>query len=285
MYMAGFFSSILFFRLIYLYKSLYKEREPMDKNIRKVRKSIEQRKKRRGMITKDDAQKQLISPIPQDEEKHGYYPVFSETPSASSGQVNRRLTGLAFKGILSVILFFGVALLHETNQPLFSQAKEWTTQAMTEEFPFAKVNVWYQETFGSPLAFSPEERRNPLEGEQHLALPVMGSVQESFQANGKGIKIAPQQATEVSALHEGVIIFSGNDRETNKTVVVQHPDGSKTTYGNLSEIDVHLYQFIGANQRIGKFIPTAESQSVYFSIEKDNQYIDPVQVIQVDDIP
>lgn len=282
---GGIFWFYLILRLIYLYKSMYKERESMDKNIQKVRKSIERRKKMRGMVGKENSEKQLISPIPQDEEKHGYYPVFTEPTSTSAGEINRRMAGFAFKGILSVILFFGASLIMESDQPLLSQVKHFTGQAMTEEFPFAKVNIWYQETFGSPLAFTSEERNNRLEADDHLTLPVMGSVKESFQANGKGIMISPDATTNVSSMHEGVIIFSGNDRETNKTVVVQHADGSETTYGNLSEIDVHLYQFVTANQKIGTFTPTQNSQSVYFSIEKDDQYIDPVQVIQVDDIP
>jgi len=256
----------------------------MDKNIRKVRKSIEQRKKMRGIMAQEDSSKQLISPIPQEEEKHGYYPVFAEN-SSTDGQKNRVITGFVFKGILSVILFFGAALLLESNQPLLTGAKEWTSNALTEEFPFAKVNVWYQETFGSPLAFSSEEREKALGTEQTLALPVTGNVQETFQTNGKGIMIAPKETTDVSVMREGVIIFAGNDRETNKTVVVQHADGSKTTYGNLSEMDVHLYQFVTTNQHIGKFTPTEASETVYFAIEKDDHYIDPVQVIQVDDLP
>src|SRR5699024_12750286 len=79
------------------------------------------------------------------------------------------------------------------------------------------------------------------------------------------------------------VTFAGNDRKTNKTVVIQHADNSTTTYGYLQSIDVHLYQSIQSNQRLGTFVSTQENRHLYFSIEKDNQYIDPVQVIQVDD--
>jgi len=255
----------------------------MDKNVKKIRKSIEQRKKMRGLTPKEESVKH-VSVLPQEEEKHGYYPVFTETPP-STGERSKLVSSMMFKGILSVMLFFGTALLLETDRPLLSGVQEWTSGALTEEFPFARVNLWYQETFGSPLAFTSEDHGNPDEMEEGLALPVLGHVQETFQTNGRGITIAPEGDSDVSALRDGVVLFAGNDRETEKTVTVQHADGSKTTYGNLSEIDVHLYQFVTTNQRIGTFTPTAGNETVYFSIENEDGYIDPVQVIEVDDHP
>src|SRR5699024_8634102 len=126
-------------------------------------------------------------------------------------------------------------LLWNTDTTLFANVKSWTSDALTEEFPFAKVNVWYQETFGNPLAFTPTGSK----GSEHdgLALPVSGSVTESFQTNGKGIMIAPDTSSVVSAIQEGIVIFAGNDRETKKTVKVQHPDGSTSTYGHLNTVN------------------------------------------------
>src|SRR5690606_14987800 len=121
--------------------------------------------------------------------------------------------------------------------------------------------------------------------ETPLALPVSGNVIETFQTNGKGITIAPTETTSVQALREGIVIFSGKKSETNKTIVIQHADKSTTTYGFLSSIDVHLYQIVDANQRIGEFNPTDANEVVYFSIEKNNEFVDPVQVIEVDDQP
>ncbi|MYL41630.1 peptidoglycan DD-metalloendopeptidase family protein [Virgibacillus massiliensis] len=253
----------------------------MSKGVKKVRQSIEQRKKARGVPTKGKPSKQVIPPFLQEEEKHGYAPVFSDPgyPSKSKGKT---VTNFLLKGTLSILLFLGVALLWQVESPVLQSPKEWTGSALTEEFPFAKVNVWYQETFGSPLAFVPDNQSENVTSNAS-AMPVNGNVTETFQTNGTGIKIAPTGESTVTALQEGVVIFAGNDKETNKTIVVQHPDSSKTTYGYLSNIDVHIYQHVTANQTIGQFSPTQESQSVFFSIEKDNDYIDPVQVLKVDD--
>ncbi|SHF65518.1 M23 family metallopeptidase [Ornithinibacillus halophilus] len=256
----------------------------MNRDAKKVRKAIMQRKKMRGITPKNRSYttKQFISPLPTDEEKHGYYPNIFD----GIGQGNQKselISGMILKGTLSIILFFGIGIMWQLDSAMLEKPKQWTSNALTEEFPFANVYHWYNQTFGSPMAFSPTNTAN---GEmQSLVLPVIGSVTESFQANGTGIKIAPTEKSPVTALSGGVVIFAGKTNETQRTITVQHTDGSESTYGNLSSIDVHLYQPVQANQIIGEFSPTTENETVYFSIEKDNQYIDPIQVIEVDDNP
>ncbi|GAB3050248.1 peptidoglycan DD-metalloendopeptidase family protein [Virgibacillus ainsalahensis] len=255
----------------------------MNKGVKKVRHSIEKRKRTRGLSVKDGPKKQIWPEFPQEEEKHGYYASFSEHTLSGNNKGNFP-SGFILKGILSVMLFFGVALLTQADTAILQKPREWTSNALTEEFPFAKVNLWYQETFGTPLAFTPNQGSTEVGGEQSV-LPVSGSIKESFQTNGKGLMIAPGEKADVTALHDGVVIFAGNDRETDQTVVLQHPDGSVTTYGFLSDVNVHLYQFVTSSQTIGQFTPTMENDTVFFAIEKNSDYIDPVQVIQVDDTP
>lgn len=255
----------------------------MAREVKQVRKSIERRKKMRKIPGQTNMAKVKPAYL-QEEEKHGYYPYFPTVEYPSYQKRRNLVTGFAVKGMLSILLFFGTALLYETDSQMLATPKALTTEALTAQFPFAKVNVWYRETFGAPLAMTPEpeEAANAADG---LALPVSGNITETFQVNGKGIMITPEETTEVSVIREGVVIFAGKDRETGKTVVVQHQDGTTSTYGYLSSVDVHIYQYVYQNQAIGTFIPSEDSQKVYFSIEKDKEYIDPIQVIEVDDVP
>lgn len=263
----------------------------MSKGVKQVRKSIEQRKKKQRTLNTTELQHKKVNPVfPQEEEKHGYYPSLpsdlEQTQKTSRGKL---VSGVVLKGILSVILFFGAALLYQSGNGYLQKPAAWTAAALTKEFPFARANQWYQETFGEPLALTPKdktaENTEQTADAGVLALPVNGTVEESFQANGSGIKIATTDSADVSALREGVVVFAGNDRKTDKTVVVQHTDGSLSTYGYLNSIDVHLYQYVTDHERLGKFVPDEANKAVFFAIEKDNQYVDPVQVIKVDDTP
>lgn len=257
----------------------------MSKGIEKVRQSIIERQKARRKYLSDSEPNQRrpnLSQV-QMEEKHGYFSDHLDYIHKETGQ-QKLFPGLMIKGVLSLMLFLGVFLLLKSNVSLLEKPKEWTSHALQEEFPFARVYQWYEETFGTPLAFSPQNHQEAV-GQGDLSLPVSGHVTETFQVNGSGIMISPKEVVPVSAWHDGVIIFAGNDRDTDKTVVIQHADQSKTTYAHLSSLDVHLYQFISEGESIGTFNPTEAHETVYFSIEKDSEYIDPIQVINVDDIP
>lgn len=250
----------------------------MSKQINKVRKAIEQRKKDREQKIPNMEKPVSFYDI---EEKHGYPPeIAGYTFKRKDGK--EFLAGFVFKAILAGILFFTVALLMESELDSLAKPKDVASNLLQNEFPFAKVNYWYQEAFGSPLAFSPQSDFTPGI-ETDGVLPVIGQITESFQVNGQGVKISPGKEVDVFSHQAGVVIFAGRNGETEKTITIQHADGTDSSYGFLSDIEVYNYQYVTANQRIGRFVPETGSDAVYFSLEKDNDYIDPIAVLEVND--
>jgi stage IV sporulation protein FA len=251
----------------------------MEREIKKIRKQMEQRKKER--MYSNQKVKQDSGIFLNTEEKHGYPPEITET---QMGEPKSLTTSFMMKAILAGILFFSTAIIMNTGNENFTKPQEVTAQLLGAEFPFAKVNSWYQDVFGTPLALSPQENPNLNQAEE-VVMPVTGDIIETFQVNGEGVKISPGTEVDVVAHHEGVVVFAGKYPDTGKTIVVQHPDGTNSSYGHLSDLDVHLYQYVTVNQRLGTFTPSENDEAVYFSLEKDNMYLDPVQVIEVDDGP
>lgn len=257
----------------------------MRRDVSQIRKNIARRKKERVLPSSHSASDRKVffpAVFPQDEEKHGYMPV-PETNSSSNNMKDTFIASFVMKSVLAAVLFFGVAIFFRIEGSWLEQPRQWASGALTQEFPFATVNQWYQKKFGSPMALTPQEQ---VKEEVSPVLPVNGTVSQTFQMNGEGIMITTSETSEVTAVEEGTVIFAGNHPKTNKTVILQHPDKSKTIYGNLTSINVHQYQFIGNNQVIGNFIPSeANAQNVYFAIERNNQYVDPVKVMKVDERP
>lgn len=216
--------------------------------------------------------------LPTDEERYGH---FSEHVRDHELTTPTKYNNVFIRGVLSFVLFFCLTLILTIDHDKLQKPKQVITHYLKEEFPFAKVNDWYVSTLGNPLALFPEDKTIHDDSDQ-LSLPVIGNVTEPFTQNGKGIMISPTTETVVSAFNRGVVIFAGNDRKTNKTVIIQHPDNSKTTYGHLSSVDVYLYEVVQVNDQIGTFYPDEKNEMVYFSIEQNNSFVDPVQVIQVD---
>lgn len=254
----------------------------MSKHLDKVRKSIGERRKMRRLTNKEQTSPRYIYPgFPSEEEKHGYFPEVAHDVEQGKRGKQTHFSQFAIKGLLALTLFVGTAFVLKTDGDILTLPKKWTRHAMTEEFPFARVHDWYQTTFGTPMGMSPKS--DAAVGQAALALPVNGDVTESFHTNGTGIKIMPEEATEVTALRDGIVIFAGKDKDTGNTVVIQHSDGSESTYGQLDDLNVHVYQMIATGEELGNFKPTESHENIYFAIEKDNKYIDPVKVIKVDE--
>ncbi|GIO21792.1 M23 family metallopeptidase [Oceanobacillus sp. J11TS1] len=260
----------------------------MDKNVKKIRKSIEMRQKAKGLNkAKPNKEDYLQSNVlPDMEESHGFYPSISTGHTNSATPKNHsRITNIAVKAMLSVSLFLGTAFVTEVDKPFMDQPKEWVTTSLTNQFPFAKVNAWYSEAFGNPLSFRPSTVTTEEVTSDTAYLPVNGTIEEHFHENGQGIYIEAEGGENVAAIQEGIVVFAGNDRNTDKTVKIQHADGSTSQYGFLDSIDVHLYQYISNGQVLGTLESGGNHQSVFFAIEHENQYIDPEQVILVDQQP
>lgn len=254
----------------------------MKRGIRKVRQSIRRRKRHKKTVNMDNSDQYSSLYLPDDKERHGIPQSYIGHDHYFSTSGNRQfLQSTWLKGIFSLLLFVSLTFLLQTDFSRLANTKQVVYQLLNKEFPFAKVNDWYVETFGQPFTFLLEGDRL-AEQKGDLSLPVNGDVTEPFNLNGEGIMITPDESTIVSAFDRGIVIFAGNDQDTNKTVIIQHPDDRNTTYGFLSSVDVHLYQPIKAGSRIGTFSPTEESDTVYFSVEENDRFIDPIQVIQVD---
>ncbi len=254
----------------------------MSKGIHKVRKSIQQRKNKRllGKVQQNAKTERLIR-FPNDEEKHGF--ISNVEPSATKKRTaHSRIPSILMKAMISISLFFVVAIVMQSNQPYLHSAKVWTSNTLTNDFPFAQVHAWYTKNFGSPLGFEPKLPVSNAD-DSTFQLPVSGNVTEHFQSNGTGVYITPEDSEDIYAWEAGIIVFVGKKKATNKTVVIQHADGGKTTYGNMSDTDVHLYQHVRKNQQIGSFDIADEESAVFFSLEQENSFIDPIQVIKVDD--
>lgn len=254
----------------------------------KARKAIKRRKHEREKRTINDVrrQRQTIIPITE-EEKHGFGMPLHEVNENPYKKKQKR-TASPFRRIqlvFSIALFGAVAIMLQLDGHPFDQQESWITEQLQDEFPFAKAHRWYVTNLGEPLALSPEGTMPPIEGQDGKVLPVNGQVVEAFNDTGTGIKISPEEKSMVTSLDQGIVVFAGNKSQTGQTVKVQHADGTSTTYGSLSTIDVHVYQVIQPNQRLGTFTPTEDNELVFFSIEKDNQFMDPLQVIPVDDLP
>ncbi|MCG3085984.1 M23 family metallopeptidase [Anoxybacillus sp. LAT_35] len=180
------------------------------------------------------------------------------------------------KSFLAAMLFFSVAILFQYDSPKMEEARTFVKQVMEEDFQFATVAQWYENTFGKPLAFFQTKKQQETTAATY-AFPASARVVETFEHNGQGVVIETNQA--IKAVEEGIVVFAGVKEPYGKTVIIQHADGSETWYGKLSAISVKLYDFIEAGKEVGKAEANNQKSVFYFAVKKGDRFIDPVQVI------
>ncbi|MDQ3176003.1 MAG: M23 family metallopeptidase [Actinomycetota bacterium] len=110
--------------------------------------------------------------------------------------------------------------------------------------------------------------------------PVDAPVTDPFRqppcewcAGNRGIEFGPTTGHEVIAAAPGTVTFSGSVAGTNY-VVVQHADGTRTTYGMLAHAEVGR----GAHVDVGDRIAVAGSR-LHFGWRDGDAYLDPTEVL------
>jgi len=100
-----------------------------------------------------------------------------------------------------------------------------------------------------------------------------------------GIDIKADKTTVIKASAEGTVIGIKNDPRYGLTVIIEHESGYKTVYSNLLTSEfVNEGDKVDAGETIGTvgttgIFESAEDAHVHFEILKDNEYQDPITLL------
>jgi stage IV sporulation protein FA len=197
-----------------------------------------------------------------------------------------------FRLMAATCLFLMTAILFQSQVPQAEGAKNLVIQAYEQEVQFAAIANWYEDQFGRPLALIPVNQ-DLAQGDPNeqvdlaYAVPALGKISQEFEEDGRGILVETGMDAEVEAVKGGYVTAVGRDENQGglgKTVIVEHYDGSESVYGMLDKIEVNKYDHIQAGHLIGTVTTNTEAEKgiFYFALRKDNEYINPTDVITFD---
>ncbi|MFE8696873.1 peptidoglycan DD-metalloendopeptidase family protein [Cytobacillus sp. FJAT-53684] len=253
-----------------------------------IRKRVAKRKQERERMTKQINKSTWWA---EDEERYGFDKMSSYDGKSGEGDHPLfRKEWFLFKILASVCLFLIVAIMFKNEASIFDPAKNFVKGSMEKDFQFVAVSNWYEEQFGKPLALLPfkneakEVDKNNTSPNTEYALPASAKILEDFNKNGQRITIETGKDAAVVAMSEGLVSFAGKKEGFGKTVIIKHADNSESWYGNLGEIRVNLMEYIENGTEVGTSSATEDGSkgAFYFAIKKDDDFIDPIQVIPFD---
>ncbi|HEY3623927.1 MAG TPA: M23 family metallopeptidase [Roseiarcus sp.] len=135
------------------------------------------------------------------------------------------------------------------------------------------------------------QSKTPLTGAQADAAgtepefrwPARGRIIQGFKAGGNdGINISVPSGTSVRAAESGVVVYSGDGlKGYGNLVLIKHPNGFVTAYGNNGELDVKRGEQVKRGQVIAKSGDTGNvnSPQLHFELRKGSTPVDPTSYL------
>ena len=159
---------------------------------------------------------------------------------------------LIFSKILLSIIFI---LISSIYIHLDSKNKEIYKKYIFEtNITFARINEWYQKTFGSILPT--------------VKIPDDGMVNKEVNINSMenyldGYKVSTKKNTPIKALDSGILVYIGEKDGYGNTAIIQGVNGVDIWYGNVTDLNVKMYDYIDKDTIIGNAIDEYYYQVYY----------------------
>ena len=135
------------------------------------------------------------------------------------------------------------------------------------------------------------QSKTPLTGAQADAAgtepefrwPARGRIIQGFKAGGNdGINISVPAGTSVRAAESGTVVYSGDGlKGYGNLVLIKHPNGFVTAYGNNGELDVKRGETVKRGQVIAKSGDTGNvnSPQLHFEMRRGSTQVDPTSYL------
>jgi murein DD-endopeptidase MepM/ murein hydrolase activator NlpD len=119
--------------------------------------------------------------------------------------------------------------------------------------------------------------------EPEFRWPARGRIIQGFKAGGNdGINISVPAGTSVRAAESGVVVYSGDGlKGYGNLVLIKHPNGFVTAYGNNGELDVKRGDQVKRGQVIAKSGDTGNvnAPQLHFELRKGSTPVDPTNYL------
>ncbi|MES2210607.1 MAG: peptidoglycan DD-metalloendopeptidase family protein [Chloroflexota bacterium] len=118
-------------------------------------------------------------------------------------------------------------------------------------------------------------------GDHVWPLPIRGTLTRRFSAAHPGIDIAAPKGTPVRAVADGTVVWAGwKNNGGGYVVVIEHPDGMRSTYNHNSKVTVGKGDQVAQGATIALVGSTGWSTGPHLDlrIEMGGRFIDPLRV-------
>lgn len=165
-----------------------------------------------------------------------------------------------FTHVLIAVIFVLISTIYiewsESNKEMYKK------HVFETSLSFTNINSWYEKVFGSSL---PIDLQNNTISVNNTTMDF-----NEITKYQDGVSVSVAKDSAITALNSGIVVFIGEKENYGNVVIVQGIDGVDIWYGNITNVNLSLYDYVEKNGILG----SANATEIYFVIQKDNNYLD-----------
>mgnify|MGYP004529468023 CR=1 FL=1 len=166
------------------------------------------------------------------------------------------------KVFIVIIITLGVLITVKAKPDLKDKIKE---AVFEKNFSFAKINKWYKDKFGSVIPIENITNKNQT---TEVFNDKLSYTKSSVYKDG--VKLTVDNNYLIPILNSGIVVFAGEKEGYGYTIIVQQIDGVDAWYGNVTNANVKLYDYVNKGSLLGN----SKDNILYLAFQKDSKFID-----------
>lgn len=183
---------------------------------------------------------------------------YSSKKSELDSKKIKYLKNLITRSLLSIIFIISICILIKVNDNNKVMVNKYLYE---DSLSFTKINNWYQDKFGKLLP--------KVENSDELVLNSDDFKSYKYTTYNDGVKINISKGSPISLLNGGIVVFIGEKEGYGNTLILQGNDGIDYWYGNITNTNATLYDYLEKDTLIGE----SKDDYIYLVLQKDGQYL------------
>ena len=158
------------------------------------------------------------------------------------------------KLLIVFLVFITFTILVRSNVDIKNKVYKYVYNT---NISFASIKKLYNEHIGNIIPFQNvfSEKKVFNEKLEYISLSTYN----------KGVKLKLKENYAIPNIKGGIVIFVGEKENMGNTVIIQQSNGIDAWYGNLSTINLKLYDYVEDNMIVGE----AKNDELYLMFQKD----------------
>ena len=164
---------------------------------------------------------------------------------------------LLIRIMLVIVLFLSLGILYRANNTFKGYIDKYL---YSDSISFTRIKKFYNKYLGGVLPKIKEDTTTLVFNEK-----INYNSKKDYY---EGVDLKVDSNYLVPALDDGMVVFIGYKEHYGNTVIIENLDGVDYWYGNISNTNLKLYDYIEKGSYIGE-----ASEDLYLVFSKDDNYL------------